>query len=238
MASRTWGAARACARRLALLGQEEARFASAAATAEAPATRALVGGARQLRGCYGAAANAGIMATYRSREWEIVGSGVAARPLSSAASAGGATKKKKIVPFPLAQTGEGIAECEIIKWFVSAGDTVDQFEPICEVQSDKANIEITSRHAGVVKKVCFEPGDIAEVGATLVELEVEVEEGEEEAEEEQEQEEALATLRPPAPSPRPPPPGLSWRRRRCARVARRGASTLPRSRGPGRAAGS
>ena len=193
MASRTWGAARACARRLALLGQEEARFASAAATAEAPATRALVGGARQLRGCYGAAANAGIMATYRSREWEIVGSGVAARPLSSTASAGGATKKKKkIVPFPLAQTGEGIAECEIIKWFVSAGDTVDQFEPICEVQSDKANIEITSRHAGVVKKVCFEPGDIAEVGATLVELEVEVEEGEEEAEEEQEQEEALA----------------------------------------------
>jgi len=90
---------------------------------------------------------------------------------------------KRVIPFPLAQTGEGIAECEIIKWFVAVGDTVEQFEPICEVQSDKANIEITSRHSGVIKSICFEPGDIAEVGATLVEIEVESdgEEHEEEA---------------------------------------------------------
>ena len=88
------------------------------------------------------------------------------RTLSSAGS-------KRVIPFPLAQTGEGIAECEIIKWFVAVGDTVEQFEPICEVQSDKANIEITSRHSGVIKSICFEPGDIAEVGATLVEIEVE-----------------------------------------------------------------
>ena len=89
-------------------------------------------------------------------------------------------KKSKLISFPLAQTGEGIAECEIIKWFIKVGDKVEQFEPICEVQSDKANIEITSRHSGTVKTICFEPGDIAEVGATLIEMEVVQEEEEEE----------------------------------------------------------
>eukprot|EP00879_Flechtneria_rotunda_P008830 GHRR01009250.1.p1 GENE.GHRR01009250.1~~GHRR01009250.1.p1 ORF type:complete len:136 (+),score=13.85 GHRR01009250.1:424-831(+) len=52
-----------------------------------------------------------------------------------------------VVSFPLAQTGEGISECELMQWFVKEGDRVEQFQPICEVQSDKAAIEITSRYA-------------------------------------------------------------------------------------------
>ncbi|KAG6545786.1 hypothetical protein Mapa_012747 [Marchantia paleacea] len=75
-----------------------------------------------------------------------------------------------IVPVPLAQTGEGIADCELLRWFVQEGDEVDEFQPLCEVQSDKASVEITSRYKGKVTRVLYIPGDIVKVGETLLEL--------------------------------------------------------------------
>ncbi|KAJ4836954.1 hypothetical protein Tsubulata_032315 [Turnera subulata] len=68
-----------------------------------------------------------------------------------------------VVDVPLAQTGEGIAECELLKWFVKEGDVVEEFQPLCEVQSDKATIEITSRYKGKVVQVLYTPGDIVKV---------------------------------------------------------------------------
>ncbi len=65
-----------------------------------------------------------------------------------------------IVQFKLADIGEGIAECEILKWHVKEGDTIHQFEKVCEVQSDKATVEITSRYDGVIKKLHYKKGDI------------------------------------------------------------------------------
>ncbi len=50
----------------------------------------------------------------------------------------------------LAQTGEGIKECELVQWFVGEGDTVEEFGRVCEVQSDKATFEITSPYAGAL----------------------------------------------------------------------------------------
>nr|DAC74088.1 TPA_exp: mitochondrial branched-chain alpha-keto acid dehydrogenase complex lipoamide acyltransferase component [Thraustochytrium sp. LLF1b] len=76
------------------------------------------------------------------------------------------------VPFKLADIGEGIAEVEVLQWFVEPGDTVKQFDKICEVQSDKATVEITSRYDGVVQSLNWKVGDMAKVGETLVELEV------------------------------------------------------------------
>lgn len=70
----------------------------------------------------------------------------------------------------LAQTGEGIAECELIRWFVEEGETVTSFQPICEVQSDKASVEITSRYDGKVIRIHFTPGDIVKVGETLCDV--------------------------------------------------------------------
>ncbi len=69
--------------------------------------------------------------------------------------------------------GEGITECEIIKWFVQPGAVVQEFDPICEVQSDKASVEITSRYAGRIKRLMHKEGDVAKVGHPLCEIEME-----------------------------------------------------------------
>ena len=92
-------------------------------------------------------------------------------------------RSTKIVPIPLAQTGEGLKEVEIVSWRVAVGDDVEEFGPLCDVQSDKAAVEITSRFSGVVERLCYNEGDMVEVGATLCELRVEVEDEEDEAEE-------------------------------------------------------
>jgi len=42
------------------------------------------------------------------------------------------------VPFKLHDIGEGITEVEMLKWKVAAGDRVDHFDDLCEVQSDKS----------------------------------------------------------------------------------------------------
>jgi 2-oxoisovalerate dehydrogenase E2 component (dihydrolipoyl transacylase) len=76
-----------------------------------------------------------------------------------------------IVPFKLADIGEGIAEVELMKWFVKKGDKIKAFDKLCEVQSDKATVEITSRFDGVVTNVHHDEGSIVKVGAALVDIE-------------------------------------------------------------------
>lgn len=57
--------------------------------------------------------------------------------------------------------------------FVKVGDKVQQFENICEVQSDKASVTITSRYDGVVTRLYHEVDQTALVGQPLVDIEVE-----------------------------------------------------------------
>lgn len=63
-------------------------------------------------------------------------------------------------------------ECEVIQWFVEPGATVEEFSPLCEVQSDKASVEITSRFSGTVKKLYYEAGDMARVGQPFVDIDI------------------------------------------------------------------
>ncbi|KYQ93259.1 dihydrolipoyl transacylase [Tieghemostelium lacteum] len=77
---------------------------------------------------------------------------------------------KKPIQFNLADVGEGIAECEVLKWYLKEGDTVKEFDRLCDVQSDKATVEITSRYDGVITKLYHKIGDMAKVGSPLVDI--------------------------------------------------------------------
>jgi len=80
-----------------------------------------------------------------------------------------------VKPFLLADIGEGITECQLIQWFVQPGARVEQFDKLCEVQSDKASVEITSPFDGVIKKLHYEPDDMARTGKPLVDIDIQSE---------------------------------------------------------------
>ena len=78
----------------------------------------------------------------------------------------------EIVQFTLSDIGEGIKEVTVKEWFVKPGDTVAQFDNICEVQSDKASVTITSKYDGVVTKLYYAVDDIAQTGDPLIDVEI------------------------------------------------------------------
>lgn len=80
--------------------------------------------------------------------------------------------------FKLPDIGEGIHEGEILKWFIEEGQEVKEDDTFCEVQNDKAVVEIPSPVEGTVQKIHFDEGDVAVVGDTLITLDVEGYEGE------------------------------------------------------------
>ncbi|KAJ5585684.1 hypothetical protein N7450_005471 [Penicillium hetheringtonii] len=81
--------------------------------------------------------------------------------------------REAIKPYLLADIGEGITECRIVQWFIKPGDRVSQFDAICEVQSDKAAVEITSRYDGVISSLHYEADTMAEVGKPLLDIDIE-----------------------------------------------------------------
>lgn len=70
--------------------------------------------------------------------------------------------------FKLPDIGEGIHEGEIVKWFVKPGDKVQEDDVLCEVQNDKAVVEIPSPVAGTVEEVLVDEGTVATVGQVLI----------------------------------------------------------------------
>ena len=70
--------------------------------------------------------------------------------------------------FRLPDIGEGIHEGEIVKWLVKPGDKVQEDDILCEVQNDKAVVEIPSPVAGTVEEILVEEGTVAVVGDVLI----------------------------------------------------------------------
>src|SRR5918999_2776830 len=68
----------------------------------------------------------------------------------------------------LPDLGEGVAEAEIERWLVSEGDAVSEDDPLVEVVTDKATVEIPSPYAGTVTRIHAQAGDVVTVGAVLV----------------------------------------------------------------------
>jgi len=79
-------------------------------------------------------------------------------------------------PFNLSDIGEGISEVEIVQWFVKAGDRVEEFDRLVEVQSDKATVEITSPLVGTITSLAYEAGAMAQTGSPLLHIVVEPDE--------------------------------------------------------------
>ncbi|MDF0750029.1 dihydrolipoyllysine-residue acetyltransferase [Marinobacter sp. 71-i] len=72
--------------------------------------------------------------------------------------------------FILPDIGEGIVECELVKWLVSEGDIIEEDQPVAEVMTDKALVEIPAPYKGRVTRLYHKEGDIAKVHAPLFEL--------------------------------------------------------------------
>ncbi|OES32050.1 dihydrolipoyllysine-residue acetyltransferase [Alteromonas macleodii] len=84
----------------------------------------------------------------------------------------GASNGKHIEDFILPDIGEGIVECEIVKWNVAEGDEIEEDQAVVEVMTDKAVVEIPAKNAGTVHRLYYAQGDIAKVHSALFALEV------------------------------------------------------------------
>lgn len=69
--------------------------------------------------------------------------------------------------------GEGIAEVELVAWHINVGDTVTEDQPLADVMTDKATVEIPSPVVGKVVAFGGSVGDVMAVGSELIRLEVE-----------------------------------------------------------------
>jgi 2-oxoisovalerate dehydrogenase E2 component (dihydrolipoyl transacylase) len=72
--------------------------------------------------------------------------------------------------FPLPDLGEGLTEGEILKWLVAEGDELEQNQPIVEVETAKAAVEIPAKWPGKVVKIFHPEGTTVEVGAPIVSI--------------------------------------------------------------------
>ena len=69
--------------------------------------------------------------------------------------------------FKLPDIGEGIAEAEIVAWHVAVGDTVEEDDPLCDMMTDKATVEMTAPVSGKVVAVAGAVGDQIAIGSVL-----------------------------------------------------------------------
>ncbi len=75
--------------------------------------------------------------------------------------------------FRLPDIGEGLAEAEVAKWLVSVGDHVNEDQPVVEMMTDKASVELPAPGSGVIVERRAAEGDVVKTGSVLYVLETE-----------------------------------------------------------------
>ena len=71
------------------------------------------------------------------------------------------------IDFILPDIGEGIVECELVEWLVAEGDVIEEDQPIADVMTDKALVQIPAMYSGTVEKLYYAKGEIAKVHSPL-----------------------------------------------------------------------
>jgi len=71
------------------------------------------------------------------------------------------------IDFILPDIGEGIVECELVEWLVKEGEVIVEDQPVADVMTDKALVQIPAMHSGVVDKLYYKQGEIAKVHSPL-----------------------------------------------------------------------
>ncbi len=74
------------------------------------------------------------------------------------------------VEVKLPDIGEGVTEGELIKWLVKEGDSVSADQPIAEVMTDKATVEVPTPYAGKVKQFKYKEGDMIPIETVMLVL--------------------------------------------------------------------
>jgi pyruvate dehydrogenase E2 component (dihydrolipoamide acetyltransferase) len=74
--------------------------------------------------------------------------------------------------FKFPDVGEGIQEGRLIKWLIKPGDTIKEDQPVAEVETDKAVVEIPAPKSGVVKQLLYNEKDIMPVGKTIMIIDI------------------------------------------------------------------
>jgi len=70
--------------------------------------------------------------------------------------------------FKLPDLGEGVAEGEVARWLVETGQEIAEDDPLVEIQTDKATVEVPSPAAGIVSAILVQAGELVPVGTPLV----------------------------------------------------------------------
>jgi 2-oxoglutarate dehydrogenase complex dihydrolipoamide succinyltransferase (E2) component len=97
-----------------------------------------------------------------------------------------------IVVVSMPQMGVSVAEGTIVEWRKRPGDWVEADEPICDVSTDKVDVEIPSPASGRLERILIEPGETVPVGTPLAELDAAATPGEAHPEESHSEEGAEA----------------------------------------------
>ncbi|SFB90626.1 2-oxoisovalerate dehydrogenase E2 component (dihydrolipoyl transacylase) [Marinospirillum celere] len=96
------------------------------------------------------------------------------------------------IDFILPDIGEGIVECELVEWHIQEGESVQEDQPVADVMTDKALVEITAMHTGKVTRHYWKKGEIAKVGQPLFEIDVDQDTAEAEQQQSEEPQKAPA----------------------------------------------